>query len=241
MKSADRTLRVFEGFAELGRPATLSEMARFLDIPVSSCSGLLRALEDRGYLYAPEPRSTYFPTNRLRQVARSIAAHDPLSVRISPLLEKLRDETGESVVLAKRREAEVLYLDVVESRSTIRYVANVGDLRPIHASSLGRALLSRMPDDERAALLKRLAFKRLTAKTLVSARALEAAIRRDRDRGWFANFGESVADLYAIARPITVDGNNYAVAVIGPGRRIEEHQHRLAAALEKMCKSLDDR
>ena len=241
MKSADRTLRLFEGYAELGRPCTLSELARFLEIPVSSCSGLLKTLEERGYLRAAEPRGTWFPTNRLLQVARNIADHDPLTARVSPLLEKLRDETGESVVLAKRRDTRVVYLDVVESRSTIRYVANVGDLRPLHASSLGRAILSRMPDDERAALLGRLTFDRLTAKTLSSARALEAAVQAGRERGWYENFGESVSDLYAIARPITVDGNHYAIAVIGPSRRIEENQRRHAAALERVCKSLERR
>lgn len=239
MKSADRTLRLFEGFAELGRPSTLSELARFLEIPVSSCSGLLRALEERGYLRLAEPRGTWFPTNRLLQVARTIASHDPLTARVSPLLEKLRDETGESVVLARRRDLQVAYVDVVESRSTIRYVANVGDLRPLHASSLGRALLSRMPDEERARLLKRLTFGRLTGKTLGSARALEAAVRAGRKRGWYANFGESVADLYAIAKPFTADGNDYAIAVIGPSRRIEENQRRHVAALEKVCKALD--
>lgn len=241
MKSADRTLSVFEGFAKLGRPATLSELARELAIPVSSCSGLLHRLEERGYLEAVEPRGTWFPTSRLLQVARTIAEHDPLTARMTPIMERLRDDTGETVVLAKRRDMQVVYLHVVESRGTIRYVASVGDLRPLHASSLGRALLSRMPDDQRLQLLRRLSFKRLTAKTLASAAALEAAIQKGRERGWFANFGESVPDLYAIARPLGFQGGDYAIALIGPSRRIEENQIRLAAALQKVCRSLEDR
>jgi len=240
IKSADRTLRVFEGFSEIGRPATLSELARYLGIPVSSCSGLLQTLEQRGYLHAVEPRSTYYPTNRLLQVAREIADHDPLTSRISPVLEKLRDETGESVVLAKRRGAKVLYLDVVESRSDIRYVAHVGETRDLHASSLAKALLSVMPDAERASLLKRLEYRRLTPKTLGTPKALEASIAADRRRGCYVNFGESVADLYAIARPLIVDGKAYAIAVIGPGKRIEDNQQRVFAALEKACKAVPD-
>ena len=148
---------------------------------------------------------------------------------------------GETVVLAKRRDTEVVYLDVVESRSTIRYVASVGDVRPLHASSLGRALLSRVPPAERSALLKRIDYPRLTGKTLTSARALEAAVEQGAARGWFANFGESVPDLYAIACPLTVQGTVYAMALIGPSRRIEENQNRLAAALQKVCRSLEER
>ena len=238
--TADRTLRVFEGFSEIGRPATLSELARYLEIPVSSCSGLLKTLERRGYLHAVEPRSTYYPTNRLLQVARGIADHDPLTRRISPVLEKLRDETGETVVLAKRRNDEVLFLDVVESRSNIRYVAHVGETRLLHASSLGKALLSVMPDPERASLFKRLTFRRLTSKTLGTAKALETSIAADRCRGCYVNFGESVPDLYAIARPLIVDGKAYAIAVIGPGKRIEGNQKRLFAALAKTCRAVPD-
>lgn len=242
MKSgtADRTLRVFEGFSEIGRPATLSELARYLKIPISSCSGLLKILEQRGYLHAVEPRSTYYPTNRLLQIARGIADHDPLTSRISPVLENLRDETGETVVLAKRRNDEVLFLDVIESRSNIRYVAHVGETRHLHASSLGKALLSAMPDAERAGVVKRLAFQRLTPKTLGTAKALEASIASDRRRGCYVNFGESVPDLYAIARPLLMDGKAYAIAVIGPGNRIEENQKRLSTALTKACKAVPD-
>lgn len=233
--SADRTLRVFEGFSELGRPATLSELARHLGIPVSSCSGLLKTLERRGYLHTVEPRSTYYPTNRLLQVARGIADHDPLTSRIAPVLEQLRDETGETVVLAKRQDAKALFLDVVESRSNIRYVAQVGETRELHASSLGKALLSAMQEADRARLLKCIEFRRLTPKTLGTPKALEASIAADRHRGCYVNFGESVPDLYAIARPLIVDGRAYAIAVIGPGKRIQDSQKQLFAALEKAC------
>lgn len=238
--TADRTLRVFEGFSEIGRPATLSELARYLRIPVSSCSGLLKTLEQRGYLHTVEPRSTYYPTNRLLQVARGIADHDPLTSRISPILEKLRDETGETVVLAKRRDAKALFLDVVESRSNIRYVAQVGETRELHASSLGKAILSVMSDAERANLLNRIEFHRLTPKTLRTPKALETSIAADRHRGCYVNFGESVPDLYAIARPLIVDGRAYAIAVIGPGKRIEGNQKRLFAALEQACKAVPE-
>ena len=238
--SADRTLSVFECFSEIGRPATLSEVARHLQIPVSSCSGLLKTLEQRGYLHTVDSRSTYYPTNRLLQVARGIAEHDPLTSRIAPVLEKLRDETGETVILAKRRDADVLFLDVVESRNNIRFVTQVGETSLLHASSLGKALLSMMPDAERAKLLEGLDFRRLTAKTLRSARALEAAIAVDRRSGCYANFGESIADLYAIARPLTVNGKDYAIAVVGPGTRIEDNRVRLQAALARACKAASD-
>ena len=238
--SADRTLSVFECFSEIGMPATLSEIARHLAIPVSSCSGLLKTLEQRGYLHTVESRSSYYPTNRLLQVARSIAENDPLISRVSPILEKLRDETGETVILAKRCDTEVLFLDVVESRSNIRCVAQVGERHPAYASSLGRALLGLMEDEARARMFKRMQFRRITDKTLVSARAVEAAIAADRRRGFYCNYGESTADLHAMSLPLMVGGKEYAMGIAGPAKRFQEHRKRNMAALEKACKAVAD-
>ncbi len=231
---------LFEAFAELGRPASLSELSRHLRIPVSSCFGLLRSLEKRNYIYAVKPRGTYYPTKRLLQVAQAIAANDLLSTRVSHVLEKLRDMSGETVILAKRRDLHTLYLDVFESSYDIRYVAQIGFLRDLHAGSMGKAILGMMSKSERAKILTRLPFTRLTPKTLTTAKALEADIVAGQARGWYKNFGESVPDLSAIARPIKVDGEIYAVGIIGPKLRIESTCELHTAQLEKACKAISD-
>ena len=49
VKSALRTLTVFEVFAQQQAPLTLSELARALGIPISSCHGLIATLQNEGY------------------------------------------------------------------------------------------------------------------------------------------------------------------------------------------------
>ena len=51
VKSASRTLDLFEVFAREQQPLTLSEVAAALDAPLSSCFNLVRALKGRGFLY----------------------------------------------------------------------------------------------------------------------------------------------------------------------------------------------
>ena len=46
-----RALEVFQVFARVRKPLRLSELARELNIPVSSCFAIIRALLDNGYLY----------------------------------------------------------------------------------------------------------------------------------------------------------------------------------------------
>ena len=64
-----RTLDVFEVFAQQKRPLSLTELVRQLDIPVSSCHDVVRALEERGYLYEVRPRGGYYPTSRLFELS----------------------------------------------------------------------------------------------------------------------------------------------------------------------------
>lgn len=239
VKTAARVLDLFEAFAALGRPASLSELARRLDIPVSSCFGLLRTIENRGYLYSLKPRGGVYPTKRLLQIARSIAAHDPVAERVAPILTELRDATGETAVLAKRSGARVLYLDVVESDNRIRYTAEPGEIREMHSNSIGKVLLAFMPDDERDKLIDELTYTRLTPATLTTRRELEADLAKIRERGWSQNFGESVSDVWALAVPVTIAGDLYGISLVGPMHRVKPAAEKHLEKLREACRAIE--
>ncbi|MCF3945957.1 IclR family transcriptional regulator [Acidiphilium sp. AL] len=238
VKTAARTIDLFEAFAEHRRPLTLTELARALAIPASSCLGLVRTLAGRGYLYEIQRRNGFYPTGRLYARASIIAAHDPLLERVRPTLEALRDATAESVVFGKMKETRILYLDYVPSPQSVRYIAEAGDMRPPHANSLGKAILGAMDRADRLALLSKIDWQRFTSRTAKDLAALEADLDASRERGWYANLGESIADLGAIASPVRVGGEWFAVSVVGPLNRIEasivRHALHLCAARDAL-------
>ena len=71
VKTASRVLDVLNLFADERRPLTYSEMARLLEIPLSSCHGLLKTMVAHGFLYDFGSRQGYYPTQRLLHVATS--------------------------------------------------------------------------------------------------------------------------------------------------------------------------
>ncbi len=237
VKSAARVLDVIEAFATERRPLTLSELAKTLAIPAASCLELIRTLSGRGYLYEVERRGGFYPTGRLQAQAAVIAAHDPIVARASEALHDLRDRTGETVVLAKLRGHDVLYLDVVESRQSVRYIAEIGAVRPVQANSLGKALLSGLDRASRDDLLAGIDFPALTSRTLDRA-ALEQDLAASGAKGWYCNLGESVPDLGAIARPLRL-ADSYAVSVAGPLARIEAALEAHAQALRETCETIE--
>jgi DNA-binding IclR family transcriptional regulator len=221
-KAADRTLDIFEAFAEAKRPLSLSEIARMIDSPVSSCHVLLRALQKSGYMYALDVRRRYYPTRRLFEVSGAIATHDPIVERLTSLLSKLRDKTDETILLGQRQDKHIIYLQVLESPQTIRYMAPVGAIKPLPSTAIGKAFLGEMTDEDLTHLLAELAHPQVTESTITNPEQLLADIQRSRKRGYFVTRGENIPDVMAIARTCPLDGEQLAIAVAGPMHRLEQ-------------------
>ena len=241
VRSADRTLAIFEAFEAVPRPMLLSELAEQAGVPVSSCHGLVQRLLERGYLYSLTRRKEIYPTRRLLDVSQTIVAHDPFLKRIERELRKLRDRTEETVILGKRQGDSVLYLEVVPGRHTIRYTASAGERKPLHSSSIGKVILGNLAPE---ALDKWLDSRRLiaaTARTIVRAEQLKADLEKGRRRGYFMTNGENVVDVTAIAVPLRINQDVLGLAVAGPSHRMssryQDHADRLLEA-ERRIKAL---
>ena len=237
VKTAGRTLDLFEAFARERKPLSLSQLARAIGAPVSSCFGIVRTLEARGYLYEVKARGGFYPSKLLFEHARVIASHDPLAERFVPLLEKLRDQTGETVLLSKRLDRQAVYLEVLESPNSIRYGPKVGEFRPLHASASGKALLGGLAPAVRNDLSNEAAA--LTSRTITSRAALEADLEQGRARGWYVTRGETVADLMAVGVPVAVNGEIYSVALAGPMQRMDSALKRHAKLLTELRAALE--
>jgi DNA-binding IclR family transcriptional regulator len=239
VKSAGRTMGLFEAFARAQTPLSLSEIARSLDAPASSCFNLIRALEARGYLYLVEPKRLY-PTHRLFEVARTIAAREPWIDFLEPVLADLRDETRETVILGKRQGDRVIYLEVFEGPQTIRYSARSGDLKPLHSSSIGKALLGTLEPADLSELLKNLPLRQVTKATITNRQKLLADLERSRRRGFFMTVGENVADVTAVAAGLRLDSEAYGIAIAGPMSRMRENLSEHISALKRASASIGE-
>lgn len=241
VKMVSRVIEVIELFAQEKQPLALSEMARLLQMPVSTCLGLIRTLEALGYIYETGRRQGYYPTGRLLTMAQVIAAHDPVLDFVKPTLVELRDNVRETVVFGKLREDwEVVYLEVVDGPQRIRYFARAGETRHAYVNSQGRALLSTLTAQARNAAFKEMKLERLTDATLTTAAAINAEIERSKARGWFAILGETHPDLAGIAWPVRLGRQMYAVSIAGPRNRIEPRMQELSGFLRGACATIEE-
>lgn len=214
--SVDRVLDILEAFGSVRKPMSLTSLADRTGIPKSSCHAIVGTLLSRGYAYAlTRPRAVY-PTRRLLDVAQHLGAHDPLLDRVMPALEKLRDATRETVVLARRHDGAAVFLQVLEGPQAIRYGATTGERRPLPLGAVGRALLGAQKEAE-----LRDDVARLGLSTPQQAQDLVDAVLSSRRRGWFESDGEAAPDVCAVASPFQAMGQTLAVAVAGPRQRMQ--------------------
>jgi DNA-binding IclR family transcriptional regulator len=236
VKSARRVLDILRFFSQEKAPASLARIASALDFPKSSCLALLETLTAEGYAYQSEGR--YYLTRRWLCEAELVARHDPIALRCRPALEQLAKAVGETAILAQLAQREVIYLDVVEPDLIVRFSASAGQMKPIHASASGKALLSALPPDERKRLVDTLDFKTFTQATMTTPGALLKAVEEGRRRGWHVNRGEHQADTVSVAVPAVLDGAVLALVVGAPMSRVKDKVDRIGAAIERAASGL---
>ena len=172
MSSVRRSLKILELIINAEHPLSHAEIAAELEIPKSTLSQLLTILRGMGYLSGNQGR--YYPGIQLISMGFRLAFRSQTRMSIKPLMDKLAQSSGETVILGIRVHDEVLYIDQSPSPHPIRYVQEVGNLRPLHATAIGRVFMafSNTP----AAALGRLA--RFTPKTVTDPAELDRILAR---------------------------------------------------------------
>ncbi len=238
VKSAIRTMALFEAFAEAGRPLSLGELAARMDAPKSSVYELLQTLIHLRYILIIEEGKTYYPSRRLYDIGQQIYRFNPIKEKVQKALRHLRDETGETVFIGRLQGNRVVYDEVFDGVHTIRYSASSGDLKSIHASALGKALLGALAPDARESLVKELELTRFNDATLTDPEALENNLVQCREEGVYSTVGEHLADVMAIASPVTIQGHQLAIGMAGPIPRMKANLMRYTRSLTETVETI---
>jgi DNA-binding IclR family transcriptional regulator len=146
----------------------------------------------------------------------------------------------ETVLLARRTGNAAMYIEMVESQQSLRYIVKVGDVRPLHGTAVGLALLAAMPLGDREIMIGKLRLERRTKATITTRTALQAAIDKGLARGWFMTQGDYFEEISAMAKAICIEGETYAVVVAGPVERMARKRKQHAEALLSMHRWVQD-
>lgn len=231
VKQIANLFSLMDFFVRAQRPLSVKDIVTEFDWPRSSVFNTISTLMDLGYLYQPVPRGGYYPSSKWMELARQLSEAQPLPASIHELLQELTSQTGETLCLAAPEGVNVVFLDVVESRADIRFIATIGQRLPIHVTAAGRAVLSQYPPAERAATLKRIQYQSYQSDNLMTPEAVEASIVASGENGWYVNQALYAPGVAGVAVPFPFRGQRYAIALGGPLSRIEPKLEELGRLL----------
>ncbi|MCX8014027.1 MAG: hypothetical protein N3A02_07025, partial [Rectinema sp.] len=106
------------------------------------------------------------------------------------------------VFLARRQGNMMIYIDKQDQYTSLRKYEIIGQQKPLYCTSLGKALLLDMDDEEIHTLFAGVQFQRFGPRTLDSIDSLIEDIHRCRQRGWTHDNEEAEEGVNCVAAPI---------------------------------------
>jgi IclR family transcriptional regulator, KDG regulon repressor len=189
----------------------VSELARRLGLGKSTVHRILATLLVDGFVERT-PDDRYRLSLRFYEIGQQVAASSELRELAHPILERLRNDSGETAHLAVLAGADVVYLDRLESPHMIRVMTRAGRRRAAHATSSGKCLLAFGSASAVAEVVDG-GLPRLGPRSVTTAQQLARALTDVRAKGYSVSVDESAANIVSVGAPV-FDGAGGCVAAV---------------------------
>lgn len=233
VKPVYKALQVLQCLGTGKHAMALTEISHRVGIPKTTVFRYLRTLETCGFVVRNDDTDLYSLGMRIYQLGRAVNERLQFRELAIPHMERLRDRFNETVNLGVLEGSEVMYIEMVESRHSLRMQAEVGSRDPVYTTALGKAILAYLPRDQRELHLPATLIPR-TENTLIDRAALEADLQRTWERGFAIDNQENELGARCLGVPI-FDSSGHVVAamsVSSPVSRLtEEREEDIIASL----------
>jgi IclR family pca regulon transcriptional regulator len=213
VESFAKGLSVIRSFGPDSKRMTLSEVAERSTLTRAAARRILLTLLELGYV--SQQGRVFALTPRILDLGYSYLSSMPLANLAQPIMVELGGRFNHSVSVAALDGAEVVYLLRVPKRNLLNSpgITLAGMRLPAFVSSMGRVMLSALPDDKLKHVLDASDLRALTPKTIWQRAALEEEIRKCGRQGYSLIVDEMEEGLSAVAAPI-IDASGRTIAAM---------------------------
>lgn len=238
LQKAFRLLNLFNAdeVEELSAP----EIAERLGYSQPTVFRILSNLEEEGYLEKNLATGRYRLGMRLFFLGGRVKPYHFLKSAARPLLSALNQLTGETVHLAVLHKYQVLYLDKIDSKHSVRVVVSqVGNKLPAHCSGVGKAMLAQLPLDGVREAIEEAGLPAFTKNTITTWNLLKVELEKTRIRGFATDEEEVELGLKCVAAPVFIDAQVVAALSVSiPKERFDTAALDLPMVVVKAAKDL---
>lgn len=237
MKSLHKILDIIEILANVGT-AGIREISTLTGYPAPTIHRMVSTLVERDYLKQDPATKKLSLSFKFLALGTSVQERLKLTELARPHLERLMQETRESVNLAIPDGDHVVYLQQVQSHySMLQLFTKPGARVPLYCTGVGKAFLSRWTDEDVQAYLARTETHAGTAHTLVDPDRILVELAKIRMQGFSVDNEEMEDGVRCVAALVFnhKGETEAAVSISGAAMRISPGQIRTYARSVQNC------
>lgn len=207
---------VYQLFLRSGNELTVTTLVNELGMPKSSASRLLKQMAELGLLEKKNNAPIYRPGLLIMELAHRARGMNPLIDMMLEALDELAKDSGFTSYVSALDDDMVRVVHARFGNSMLQVITQPGTRLPILGTSTGRALLARLPLNERSKIIER-EPKEAQIK-LIERMELVA------ERGWEFSKNESVAGVASISSTVFDPAQNalYALCLSLPETQMND-------------------
>lgn len=201
VQSVNNAIDVLELLAEEGGELSVSECAAKLGLTKSNASNILNTLAVFGFVEHNKYTGNYRLGVKTFQIAQTYLSNMQLIDASREYLNKVRDELDETSYISVMRENNIIYLNVVETRKSVRVKSRIGTIKPAYASASGKVHLSSLSNNRIKSIYPE-TLEKLTEHTIGNVDDLLKEIEEVRKQGYAMDIEEMEHEVYSVAAPV---------------------------------------
>ncbi len=226
VQSLTRGLTLLEKLAETEGGITLTEISHRVNLPPSTAHRLLNTLADMGFVYQAKDSGLWYVGLKTYRVGCAFVSNRDFVGESHAYLRKLMEASGETANLSILDGTYACFIAQVQCHEVMRMLVRLGSRIPAHASGSGKAMLSALPEDELAIVLRDSHLVQLTTKTITDPDKLRQQFAAIRARGYSYDDEENAMGLRCVAAPIYDEFAEPlgAISLAGPIARLTDER-----------------
>lgn len=206
----EKAFRLLQMFSHDVPTMSISEAARRADVTRPSARRILLTCVNQGLMETDG--KDFWLTPKIMRLGYGYLSTLPYWESAQRHMRHLADAVGESCSLATLDGNEIVYLTrISERRGTIPL--GVGSRLPVHATSLGKALISFAEPDVLASFVETAPFEKLTPDTITTAADFQKEVDKIRTAGYAMADGEREIGIRSIAVPVRTRSGRVVAAL----------------------------
>ncbi|KAA5825864.1 IclR family transcriptional regulator C-terminal domain-containing protein [Saccharopolyspora hirsuta] len=209
LQSLERGLSVILAFSHNSPRLSLADLSAATGLSRPTVRRIVLTLEELGYVRS-EGR-LFSLTPHVLALGNAYLSSLNLTEVAQPFMEEVTRETGQTCSLAALDGEDAVYLARVPARKVMSITLTTGTRLPAYATSMGRVLLSGLPESELEAFLNAVELHPLTAHTITDRERLREAVERARERGWAVVDQEFEVGVRSFSAPVK-DATGHVIA-----------------------------